>query len=516
MPTPADDQVRLELLHELGVAFAARLELDELIPLVITRCRGALDCEGGNVLLLDATGQELYFPYVGEDPQVDRRLTELRVPADRGIVGAALREGRVQRVDDAHRDPRHNPAIDRETGVTTRALIALPLLSRQGPLGVLTMLNPRHGGPFSDADLAFLEVLAGSVAVAIENAQIYARLKDSEAGLRAQVGALRRDLARCTGFPEIVATGAAMTEVFRLMESAANSPIAVLVEGETGTGKELVARGIHRAGPRAPAPFVAVNCAALPETLLESELFGHRRGAFTGALTDQQGLFEVAAGGTIFLDEISEMPAVMQAKLLRVLQEGEVRRVGDPRPRQIDVRVISATNRDLIAEVKAHRFREDLFYRLAAFPIRLPPLRDRRFDVPVLADRFLATASERHRKRVAGIDPEAVDALAEFDWPGNVRELENEIARAVALVRDGETIGLAHLSPKLVAGASAVGGGPAEAGAESLLRPARAAFERRHIARVLKERGGNVSHAATALGLSRAQLQKKMKEYGLR
>ena len=311
------------------------------------------------------------------------------------------------------------------------------------------------------------------------------------------------------------------------MESAAASPIAVLIEGETGTGKELVARGIHRAGERAEGPFVALNCAALPETLLESELFGHRRGSFTGATQDRRGLFEAADTGTVFLDEVGDMPAPMQAKLLRVLQEGEVTPVGDSRPRRVDVRVICATNRDLAAEVARRSFREDLYYRVGAFPIRLPPLRERRDDIPLLADRFLARAAERHRKRIPGMEPAALALLVQFGWPGNVRELENEVERAVALARDGEPIGPAHLSRKLGAAAPAPcapteatsDGPPApDDGARPIgpLRSARAAFETRYIAEVLRQQGGNVSRAARALGLSRVMLQKKMKDFGLR
>jgi two-component system response regulator HupR/HoxA len=255
------------------------------------------------------------------------------------------------------------------------------------------------------------------------------------------------------------------------------------------------------------------------ETLLESELFGHRRGAFTGALQDRRGVFEAADGGTIFLDEVGEMPLSMQAKLLRVLQEGEVTPVGDTRPRKVDVRVIAATNRDLSAEVGAGRFRQDLFYRLAVFPIRLVPLRDRREDVAILADRFIAAAAGRHKKRIAGVEPDALACLTSFDWPGNVRELQNEIERAVALCADGEPIRRASLSPKL-AGASAPAAEPAADppldGAVMPLRAARTAFEISYIRRVLEQQGGNVSRAARALGLSRVMLQNKMKEYGLR
>jgi Nif-specific regulatory protein len=512
---------RLELLYELACAFAGRMELDELVPLVVTKCRNVLDAEGGSVLLLDPATNELFFPYVAEqDPDVVRRLMAMRVPVDGSIAGAVVRGGRPIRVDDAHDDPRFATDVDRQTGVRTGSLLAAPLRSHNGVVGVIEVVNHRGGGRFTDDDLAFLDALAASIAVAIENARLYEQVKASEERLRTQVSVLRRDLARRDRFTEIVGTGPAMGEVFRLMESAAASPITVLIEGETGTGKELVARAIHRESARADGPFLAVNCAAFQETLLESELFGHRRGAFTGAIQDRRGLFEAAEKGTIFLDEVGEMPPPMQAKLLRVLEEGEIVPVGDTRPRKVDVRVVSATNRTLAAEVAARRFREDLYYRLVAFPIRLPPLRARREDVPLLAQGFVAAASERHRKRIAGIEPAALECFARFEWPGNVRELRNEIERAVALARDGETIGLAHLSQRLVD----AGGTPADAATSGAtptvnggpLLAARAAFEARYIAEVLHQQQGNVSRAAKALGLSRVMLQRKMKAFGLR
>jgi Nif-specific regulatory protein len=533
-PATGDASARLRLLYELGCKFAAHIELDELIPFVVSECRTVQDAEGASVLLLDTERDELYFPYVAEDdPEVVERLLQLRFPADRGIAGAVLRSGRALRVDDVAHDPRFYTGIDRSTGITTRNLLAAPLNSRQGPIGVIQVVNRRNGEAFTDDDLALLEALAGSVAVAIENARLYAQLKASEQRLRARVGALQRDLARNERFHEIVGTSPAMAEVFRLMDSAASSPVTVLIEGATGTGKELVARGIHRGSARADGPFIAINCAALPENLLESELFGHRRGAFTGALQDRVGLFEAASGGTVLLDEVGEMPLAMQAKLLRVLQEGEVTPIGDHRTRKVDVRVISATNRSLEAEVADGSFREDLYYRLTTFPIRLPSLRERREDIPLLVGHFLSATAERHRKQIAGIEDEALEALECFDWPGNVRQLQNEIDRAVALARDGETIGLAHLSARLTgatgkpaaeerasgSAAEARGDEAPPAGADAAggpLREARAAFEARYIADVLRQQKGNVSRSAQVLGLSRAMLQKKIKDYGLR
>ena len=524
--TSVDPTHRYRLLYDLGCAFAAQIELHDLVPLVVAKCRETFDAEGASLLLLDGETNELYFPWVAsDDAEAVARLATLRFPADRGIAGAVLGTGRPLRIDDVAADARHYGGADRTTGLATRTLICAPLRSHLGALGVVQVVNRRGDGCFTDDDLSLLEALAGSVGIAIENARLYAGAKASAERLRAEVGALRREQARRDRFTEIIGTGAAMAGVFRLMESAATSPITVLIEGETGTGKELVARGIHRAGPRADGPFLAVNCAAMPETLLESELFGHRKGAFTGATQDQRGLFEAAAGGTLLLDEVGEMPAAMQAKLLRVLQEGEIVPLGDTRPRKVDVRVVSATNRDLTVEVAERRFREDLYYRLAAFPIRLPPLRERREDIPLLASRFLTAAAERHRKQVRGIAPEAMDPLLRFQWPGNVRELQNEIERATALASDGETIVCTHLSAKLVAG-SAPRAEPESAG-ESLpagepsrdrgpLRRARAAFEAHYITETLRREGGNVTRAAQALGLSRVMLQKKMKEYNLR
>jgi Nif-specific regulatory protein len=515
----AHDAARLRLLYDLGCAFAAQLELDELTALVIRRCREVLDAEGAAVLLLDPQRQELFFPYVAEeDPEVAESLAQVRFPAGQGIAGAVLRTGEPLRLDDAASDSRFYHDVDRVTGLATRSMLAVPLGSRRGPLGVIEVVNRRDGAPFDDADLELLGALAAGVAVAIENARLWAEMKASTERLREELGAFRRDLAHRNRFGDMVGSGPCMAEVFRLMESAAASPITVLIQGETGTGKELVARGIHQGSARATQPFVAVNCAALPETLLESELFGHRRGAFTGATHDQRGLFEAASGGTILLDEIGEMPPTMQAKLLRVLQEGEVMAIGERFPRRIDVRVIAATNRDLVAATSQRSFRDDLYYRLSAFPIDIPPLRERREDIPLLAERFVTAAAERHRKRIRGIGRAAVDLLAGFAWPGNVRELQNEIERAVALAPEGEPIGPAHLSAKLhqtsAAPTTPAEGQAGKTGAD--LREARTAFEIQFISKVLGEHDGNVSHAAKALGISRVALQKKMKEYGLR
>jgi Nif-specific regulatory protein len=505
-------------LYALACAFAARIDLDELVPLVVAECRRALDAEGASVLLLDPATYELYFQASSDDPAVALRLRGLRIPADRGIAGAVLESGVSVRVDDVASDPRFHSAVDRQTGFTTRSVLCAPLRTAAGVIGVVQVVNRHGGGIFSDTDLQLLEAMAGSIAVAFDNARAFARVRESQARLEVQLVALRRDLGRRDHFADIIGGSAAMREVFRLMESAAAAPIAALLEGETGTGKELVARAIHRASPRADGPFVPVNCAAIPETLLERELFGHRRGAFTGATQDQRGFFAAADGGTIFLDEIGEMPTAMQAKLLRVLQEGEFTPLGDTRPQRVDVRVISATNRTLVTDVESGVFRRDLYYRLSGFPIVLPPLRKRRDDIPRLVQHALALACSHLGRSIPAVEPAALELLEHYDWPGNVRELQNEIERAVALTPDGAVIGRERLSRRLTAPAAPQGRSPVLAPSETpaTLRDARARWEAEYIAQALARERGNVSHAARALGLSRAMLQRKMKLYDLR
>ena len=525
---------RFRLIYDLANAFASRLEIDDLIPFVLAECREILSAGGVSILLFDAERDELYFPYVAEqDAEVGQRLMNLRFPASRGIAGAVLKTGRAEKVDDVRSDPRFYSEADRRSRMPTGSLLAAPLVASEKRLGVIEAVSRRGRPPFTDTDLALFESLAASIAVAVQNAGRFDEMKASEARLRTHVSALRVELARQDRFTEIVAVSPGMERVFRLMENAAASTINVLIEGETGTGKELVARAIHRTSNRGDGPFLAVNCAALQEGLLESELFGHRRGAFTGAINEHQGLFRAASGGVIFLDEISEMSLSMQAKLLRVLQEGELTPVGDTRPLKVDVRVVSATNRDLMAAVQNGTFREDLYYRLAAFPIRVPSLRERRDDIPLLAARFLEASVARHSKRIAGISQAALELLTRADWRGNVRQLQNEIERAVVLASNGATIGPALLSvgttdgpgtavaectlPTLSKRRVRINSATAISGLEiASLRDARAAFEARYIVELLSKCEWNVSHTAKALGISRVALQKKIKQYGLR
>jgi two-component system response regulator AtoC len=321
-----------------------------------------------------------------------------------------------------------------------------------------------------------------------------------------------------TNLQDIVGKSAVMLEVYKLVARVAASTATVLVEGESGTGKELVARAIHTHSPRAGAPFVPVNCTALTESLLESELFGHARGAFTGAVSAKRGLFETANGGTMFLDEIGDMGPKMQAQLLRTLQDGEVKPVGGSEPIRVDVRLVCATNKDLDEEVKAGRFREDLYFRINVVTVHLPPLRERREDVPILVAHFLAKLARRERRAAAALSPEALKLLNAYSWPGNVRELENAIERAVAVAK-GNVVIPSDLPPEVgggagtAAGNAAGGGGQTDAGIIGD-RPSLAELERRYIQLVLTESGGNKKKAAEKLGIDRRTLYRALEREG--
>jgi DNA-binding NtrC family response regulator len=328
---------------------------------------------------------------------------------------------------------------------------------------------------------------------------------------------LRRELQALHSFHDIVGKSRAMQGVYRLLEQAAGLDITVLLAGETGTGKELAARAIHYRSERKDRRFVPVNCGALPAELVESELFGHARGAFSGAVGAKQGLFEEASGGTIFLDEIGELPPVVQVKLNRALQEKEIRRVGDNAATKVDVRVIAATHRDLRAESRAGRFREDLFYRLHVFPIRLPPLKERREDIPLLAAHFLDKHARGFKRPLNGFTPEALRTLTGYGWPGNVRELENAVERAVA-VSKGPEVDACDLPAEL--GEGRTGAPPADALARlpyrEALETSKDRFSRDYLLSLMREFEGNVTRAAERAAVERESLHRLLKRYGVR
>jgi two-component system response regulator HydG len=331
---------------------------------------------------------------------------------------------------------------------------------------------------------------------------------------REELERLRPHADEREGLGDLVGRSLPMKQVYSLVDKVGPTTLTVLILGESGTGKELCARAIHEASPRRAGRFQAINCAAFTETLLESELFGHEKGSFTGADKKKQGHFEVATGGTLFLDEIAEAPPSVQAKLLRTLQALEIVRVGGTDPIKVDVRIVAATNRDLEAEVKAGRFRQDLYYRLSSFPIRLAPLRERQDDIPVLVEHFLRREGQTHRS----ISMEATVALSRYPWPGNVRQLENAIARAAVLAGDGG-IDVEHLPPEVIAGGAesrpGQGGGTEGALLDLPLKEARERFERLYLEELLRRCQGNVSEAARRAGLGRASLHEKINKLGL-
>ena len=328
----------------------------------------------------------------------------------------------------------------------------------------------------------------------------------------------------------IIGSSSGIVDLYAVLERVADTPTTVLITGESGTGKELVARALHDHSSRKDKPFIKVNCAAIPKELIESELFGYERGAFTGAVSSKPGRFELANGGTLFLDEIGEIPVEMQVKLLRALQESEFERVGGIKTIRVDVRLVAATNRDLKKLIASGAFREDLFYRLNVVPMRLPALRERGSDIPVLVEHFLTKFNERLKKHVTGVEPEALDVLSVYGWPGNIRELENVVERAV-LFCDAQKLRAQDLPPEVRGGPSTPSNPPlmesgtaselsaalaAEGGLKEHVKVAMSRLERELVGRALSQTGGNVTHAARLLKISRKGLQLKMKELGLR
>jgi formate hydrogenlyase transcriptional activator len=434
-------------------------------------------------------------------------------PADPLYV--ALRRGLT--IDATARPARHRrgasrAAVQRLVDLGGGLAVALP--AREGQLGALILGPRRDGRLYTSDDAALVEILAGQAATALENARAWEEVRVLEQRMRAENVYLREEMALEQDLAEIVGHSPAIRAVIAQVRQVAPTDVAVLVEGETGTGKELVVRALHGLGPRAERVLVKVACAAIPETLLESELFGHERGAFTGAAARKIGRFEVADGGTLFLDDVDTLPLGVQAKLLRALQEGEVQRLGSNDVRRVDVRIVAATNRDLLAEVRAGRFREDLYYRLNVIPIRIPPLRERIEDVPLLVEQFLRRAGGRLGHTVRGVAAEAMAELQSYTWPGNVRELRNVVERALVLC-PGDVLRLPGPLDPDAAGASAAPVLEDDLGKASLAELVRR-YKVRLVTRALDVAGGNQREAAALLGLHRPSLTRMVRDLGLR
>jgi DNA-binding NtrC family response regulator len=444
------------------------------------------------------------------------------------VARRVLAGGRAEVVED----------LARESGAPdVRSVLCVPLQTERRL--ALWLDSEREEGMFAAADADLLSAYAEQAALALERVRLLAqnqRQRDELVATAAEMRTLndrlaeslerrttelrdaRADLALVDEsfahrYPDIVGRGPAMLAVLRQVDRVADTGVPVLFEGESGTGKELFARALHASSGRASARFVAENCAALPDSLLENELFGHERGAFTGADAAASGLFERADGGTLFLDEVGDMSVNLQKRLLRALQEGEVRRVGGSVVRKVDVRVVTATNRDLLTLVREGRFREDLYYRLAVVKVRVPPLRERREDIPILCDHFLGRLKTDGKPR--RITQATLDALVRYSWPGNIRQLENEIRRAAALSRgaiEPEVLSREILDPV----AALAEAPPAQDGAVGRnLKALVEDLEIRVVRRVMEREGGNISRASRTLGLSRLGLRKKLRRYKL-
>jgi len=432
------------------------------------------------------------------------------VPITRSVFRKVIGERAAVLAADAPRDVGQSESL---MGASIRSTIGVPLWKGDDILGVLQVDNRHAPAMLSQDDVEVLTVLAANASLAIESAKLIKRLVAAEERLNKENAFLKsREEKRQNGEKQILGNSQAMRTLLAQLEKVVETRVTVLIEGETGTGKELVASALHYRSRRRDKLFVTQNCAAVPENLLESELFGHRRGAFTGATEDKKGLFEIADGGTLFLDEVTEMPLSLQPKLLRVLQEGEVRPVGATQPKHVSVRIVAASNRNLEKEVAAGRFREDLYYRLKVFPLRVPPLRERRDDIPILAAAFLDRYGSEFQKPVGGLTQQASELLMAYDWPGNVRELQNEMQRVVIELDENGFVTKEHLSPRI----RHVEGVLARAlTTKGTLREMLDAVEKYVLLEALREHNHNKTSTAKTLGITREGLHKKLRQFGI-
>jgi Nif-specific regulatory protein len=498
------DLDRLQHLLQASRAVTSTLDLNELLIRIVDAVVRIAAADRGFLMLMRDDGK-LRF-------EVARSRDETTLPPEEFQISWGIAEEAAHRRETVWVPDAVGSSLfqDRKSvrELSLRTVVAFPIQSAGRILGVLYIDSHSIAHEFTPDDIALLEGVAAVVAVGLENARLHEALKDSKNRLEIENLNLRRALKEDVRYGLLIGKSPRMQRVIELMEKVIPTQVSVLINGETGTGKELVARAIHQNGSRKDRNFIAVNCGALPENLLESELFGYKKGAFTGANEDRVGLFEAADQGTIFLDEVGEMPAALQVKLLRVLQDSQIRRVGDTVSRKVDIRLIAATNRDLKAEVEAGRFRQDLFYRLNVVPVELPPLRERGEDILLLSQHFLDLQSKQQEKAVRGMASEARELLLRYPWPGNVRELENAMARAVALADEN-----AVLEPHLFGLGATVA---RRWDGQHTLRETLDAVEAETVREALRQCDSNVSRAARALGVSRQHLHNRMNFHGIR
>jgi Nif-specific regulatory protein len=480
-------------------------DLGALLDLIAREAINLLNCDRASIFLLDRDKNELWSKVALGSDQI------LRFDAGMGIAGYAVRTGEVVNVEDAYHDARFYNTIDQQSGYRTHNVLAVAVRNERGEIiGAFEALNKKNGA-FHTRDEDSLMALASHAAIAIETAQLVGDLRRSQDELAEQNGHLRREVESRYSTHGIICAGTRMQQVVRLVERIRDSTVSVLITGESGTGKELAAKAIHYTSPRSRKPFVALNCAALPESLVESELFGIERGVATG-VQPRIGQFQIADGGTLFLDEIGDLSLPAQAKILRVLQERVLERVGGRTAIPVDVRVLAATNKDLSAEIAKGNFREDLFYRLNVIHIHMPPLREIREEIPLLANHFLKDYCKEIARPAMQFSPEVLRRLLAADWPGNVRQLRNEVLRLAActpgvlIVEDDLWDAIPTPGRDQPSGAAAP---------QTALKKAVEELERRMIAEALAGTRNNQLQAARILGLSRQGLINKMKRYAI-
>jgi len=503
---------RAGLLLELTNHVVSNLEFRDVLRAVVASTRRVMGCDGVGICLPDA-GNTYLKVYAIDFPRGDESVhEESLVPIDEDISGTVFRTGKLWcgSIQEARRLGMKY-TLHAEVGT----LCILPLVSRGRVLGTFGVVKYQENA-FA-GDYAFLSQIANQVAVAVENACAFGEIRDLKDQLSKEKLYLEDEIRTEMNFAQIIGNSTSLRRVLKQVETVAPTDSTVLIYGETGTGKELIARGIHDLSPRRSKPFVKLNCAAIPTGLLESELFGHEKGAFTGAIAQRIGRFEVADGGTIFLDEIGEIPLELQTKLLRVLQEREFERLGSSRTLRTDARLIAATNRDLEAMVSEQKFRSDLFFRLNVFPVHVPPLRERQGDIPLLVRHFTQQFSRRMNRVIETVPSAAMDALSRYHWPGNIRELQNVIERAV-IISTGPTLNIDVSDLKFSKADPPAEKRAASKSANGALHIVLEETERQQILKALKECNWVVAGpngAATRLAMKRSTLQLRMQKLGI-
>lgn len=440
---------------------------------------------------------------------------QIEAPLETSLVGQVIKTGVSRIKNDLSEYRGFHSDSDRQTGFVSRNLICSPIRSpsREGVSGAIQLLNKKFGMDFTAEDLRKLDEIAHFLSLSIESVMLHQEVLAIASQFGREVDRLERQTSHDSSF---IAESPVMAEILKLVRTVSKAPVNVLIQGENGTGKELIARMIHSLGDRSAKQFLAVNCACIPENLVESAFFGHEKGAFTGAEQARRGLFEEASGGILFLDEIGEMPLVIQSKFLRAIQEGEGSRLGSNKTITYDLRLISASNRDLSEEIKAGRFREDLFFRLFSVEIVLPPLRDRTEDIVPLAQHFLHSTNDRFDKQVAGFSPEVIHLFESYSWPGNVRQLLKEVERLVALTENGKISQPNCCSRELLSLCNSRNQNQRDLDLTDLSIPAQTRrLEMDLIKTALDRANGNKTQAAAMLDITRQGLAKKVRRYSL-